>query len=60
MYIILPRTWISFELESIKIIKNTLEFYIKIKDHLLSLLSELIRCDLLFCPACHLVRKVIY
>ncbi len=53
-YINLPRTWISFELESIKIIRNKLEFNTKLKDHLLSLLSDLILCDRLLCPACHL------
>ena len=50
----LPRTWEDFKNESIKIIRNKLEFNHKLKEHLLCELSEVIICNRLFCPACQL------
>ena len=50
----LPRTWENFQNESIKIIRNKLEFNQKLKEHLLGELNEVILCNRLFCPACQL------
>jgi len=52
-YINLPRTWSDFTEESIKIIRNKLEFNFKLKAHLLSQLSNTIICNRLLCPVCH-------
>ena len=50
----LPRTWENFQNEAVKIIRNKLEFNCKLKEHLLGELSEIIICNRLFCPACHI------
>ncbi len=50
----LPKSWILFEEESIKIIQNKSEFNIKLKNHLLSKLESVARCNRLLCPVCHL------
>ncbi len=54
-YINLPRTWISFNVENIKIIRNKAEFNIKLKNYLLSLLTNSVQCGRLLCPVCHLI-----
>jgi len=50
----LPRLWTSFysDLPSLSIIRNKVEFKVKLKDHLLSKLQSNIRCDWLFCHSC--------
>jgi len=53
-YINLPRTWLDFTEESIKIVRNKIEFNLKLKKHLLNQLSSTVTCGRLLCPACHL------
>jgi len=53
-YVNLPKTWTEFTEESIKILRNKLEFNFKLKKHLLDQLSSTIICSRLLCPACHL------
>jgi hypothetical protein len=48
----LPKVWCEFRNEDIKIIRNKLEFNMKLKKYLLSELSEIPVCNRLFCPAC--------
>ncbi len=55
-YYNLPRLWSNFEDESIKILRNKLEFKRKLKKHFLDLLSANILCNRLLCPTCHLNR----
>ncbi len=55
-YYNLPRTWSNFEDESIKIVRNKLEFKLKLKEYFLNLLSANIACTRLLCPTCHLNR----
>ena len=50
----LPKTWINFSVENIKILRNKLEFNIKLKKHFLDELSSTIHCTRLFCPSCRL------
>ncbi len=53
-FINLPKTWLALDNENIKIIRNKIEFNIKLKLHLFSLLSESVVCNRLLCPVCHL------
>ena len=53
-FINLPKTWIEFKNENVKILRNKIEFKIKLKKHLLSELSSVITCNRLLCPSCHL------
>ncbi len=53
-FINLPKTWSSFNVENIKIIRDKNEFKFKLKEYLLNSLSENITCGRLLCPACHL------
>ena len=50
----LPKTWIEFNNENIKILRNKLEFKFELKKHFLSELSAVVICDRLLCPSCHL------
>ena len=50
----LPKTWINFANENIKILRNKVEFNFELKKHLLNELSSVITCNRLLCPACHL------
>ena len=50
----LPKTWISFNNEHIKILRDKNEFNHSLKTYLLSLLSDTVRSDRLLCPVCHL------
>lgn len=52
--IVLPKTWINFQNEDVKIIRNKKEFNSSLKTHLLSELSAVIICNRLLCPNCHL------
>ena len=52
--IIFPKTWVEFSNEDIKIIRNKIEFKIKLKKYLLGELSDTIVCNRLLCPSCHL------
>jgi len=50
----LPKLWLDFNDENIKIIRNKIEFKLKLKSHLLSQLNDTPDCSRLLCPACHL------
>ena len=50
----LPKTWIEFKNENVKILKNKAEFKINLKKHLLRELSAEMICNRLLCPSCHL------
>ena len=50
----LPKTWLDFTNENIKILGNKIEFKAELKKYLLSELSSIISCDRLLCPSCHL------
>ena len=50
----LPKTWIEFNNETIKIVRNKLEFKSTLKKHLIEELSSTINCTRLLCPTCHL------
>ena len=52
--IIFPKTWVEFSNVDIKIIRNKIEFKIKLKKYLLGELSDTIICNRLLCPFCHL------
>ena len=47
-----PKLWDEFNVPSISIIRNKLEFGNKLKEHLISKLSTTITCNKLFCPSC--------
>ena len=49
-----PSLWSTFQDEDIKIIRNKLEFKVKIKRHFISGLNENYVCQRLLCPHCHL------
>ena len=53
-FINLPKTWIDFTNENIKIIRNKIEFKFELKKSLLSQLSSVVTCNRLMCPSCHL------
>ena len=53
-FINLPKSWIEFKNENVKILRNKIEFKIKLKKHLLSELSSVITYNRLLCPSCHL------
>jgi hypothetical protein len=53
----LPRTWIQFSNEEIKVIRNKIEFNQKLKQFLLSKLSATVQCTRLLCPSCHLLNS---
>ena len=53
-YFIFPKLWQNFENENIKIIRDKLEFKIKLKEHFLNKLSDNYICSRLLCPHCHL------
>jgi len=46
--------WADFPEESIKFIRNKLEFNSKLKNHLLNQLKTQVTCGRLLCPDCHL------
>ena len=50
----LPKTWLDFTNENIKILGNKIEFKAELKKYLLSELSSIISCDPLLCPSCQL------
>ena len=50
-----PKLWYEFSDETIKIIRNKLEFKIKLKKYLMDKLSSTYTCTRLLCPHCHLV-----
>ena len=50
----LPRTWLEFTNENIKILRNKIEFKFELKKHLLNELSAVVICNRLLCPSCHL------
>ena len=49
-----PRAWSNFNIYELTIIRNKVEFKLKLKKHFLSLLSDTIVCQRLLCPSCHL------
>jgi len=51
---IFPQLWAEFPDESIKFIRNKLEFNKKLKIYFLNLLQSNINCGRLLCPDCHL------
>jgi ribosome recycling factor len=48
----MPKTWIEFSREDIKIIRNKLEFNSALKKYFLEKLSAIVRCNRLICPVC--------
>ena len=50
----LPRIWESFPDESIKIVRNKIEFNAKLKKYFLNELSPTPQCTRMLCPSCHL------
>ena len=50
----LPKTWLEFKNENVKILRNKIDFKLQLKKHLLSELSSEIFCGRLLCPSCHL------
>ena len=54
----LPKTWIEFKNENVKILGNKIEFVINLKKHLLGELSSVVSCGRLLCPSCHLYLNV--
>jgi hypothetical protein len=48
-----PKIWDEFPDESIKIIRNKIEFNTKLKTYLLDKLSPIVNCERLFCPSCN-------
>ena len=50
-----PKLWHDFPDETIKIIRNKLEFKIKLKKYFMDKLSLAYTCTRLLCPHCHLV-----
>ena len=57
-FVNLPKTWIEFKNENVKILRNKIEFKINLKKHLLSELSSVVSCGRLLCPSCHLNLNV--
>jgi hypothetical protein len=53
-YVKMPKSWISFENEEIKILRGKNEFNQKLKTFLLSKLSSVVNCSRMFCPTCSL------
>ena len=49
-----PKTWLEFNNENIKILRNKTEFKFELKKHLLNDLASVINCNRLLCPTCHL------
>ena len=49
-----PKTWLEFNCENIKILRNKIEFKTELKKHLLNELASVINCSRLLCPTCHL------
>ena len=47
-----PTIWENFDDNSIKIIRNKLEFKKKLKEFFLNKLSSTVTCNKLYCPAC--------
>ena len=54
----LPKSWINFKNENIKILRNKLEFNIELKNYFLNELASFISCNRLLCHACHLSSSV--
>jgi hypothetical protein len=52
----LPRTWENFNEEDIKILREPVEFNLKLKKFLLNELSGSVNCTRLFCHACNYNR----
>ena len=52
----LPKTWLEFSDENIKILRNKIEFKHKLKSHYLDRLSAQFQCNRLICYACHRVN----
>ena len=49
----LPRTWLEFTNENVKILRNKIEFKFQLKKHFLNELSSIVNCNRLLCPSCH-------
>ena len=49
-----PKTWLEFNCENIKILRNKIEFKTELKKQLLNELASVINCSRLQCPTCHL------
>ena len=53
-YVIMPKTWVDFQDETIKILRDKSQFNSALKKNFLNQLSETIQCNRLLCPSCHL------
>jgi hypothetical protein len=51
-YVLLPKLWSDFTQEDIKIVRNKLDFNLKLKKFMLDELPTTVNCRRLFCPAC--------
>jgi hypothetical protein len=56
-FVLLPKLWTEFNQEEIKIVRNKLEFNMKLKKSLLDALPGVVNCQRLFCPACTNIRN---
>jgi hypothetical protein len=48
-----PRSWVNFQNENIKFIRNVLEFNLSLKNHLIDNLSSTVVCVKAYCPSCN-------
>ena len=53
----LPKTWIEFPNDNIKVMSNRNEFNFALKCHLLDSLNDTVECNRLLCPVCHLNKS---
>ena len=49
----IPRTWIEFNNENIKFVRNKKMFNKELKDHFVSQLKQTVSCDRFLCLQCH-------
>ena len=53
-YFLFPKLWQNFDNEDIKIIRDKLEFKVKLKNYFLDQLADNYMCSRLLCPHCHI------
>ena len=56
-FINLPKTWENFTNYNVKILRVTNQFNKALKNHFIDDLSEIIQCNRLLCPSCHLPQN---
>jgi hypothetical protein len=53
-----PQLWADFPDESLKFVRNKLEFNRKLKTYFLNNLESNVNCGRLLCPDCHLNARI--